>query len=668
MFRPATLTAALLAVGLALGCSRENPQPAAQPTTPAQTQPRPDDQASLSTAGEKAEAKMEGFRSTEKLHDHTPLSSSGPGLPQVTDSKSLNLQGFDTRPGGGLGGGIGGGGLPGGPAQQGDALPSAGYYPPARGLEIKGRRATYAAPLTEASRSSGASRDALARAKKGGGEAKPNANGAAVAVDGHDASNAEKYGTYQENEFRSPLVAALSTFSADVNTASYANVRRMLMQGQLPVKDAVFLAEFINYFPYQYATPKGEDPVEFNMEMGPCPWNRKHHLVRIGVEAYRIPADKMPPRNLVFLIDTSGSMSSPNRLPLVKQALNLLVDQLGEKDRVSIVTYAGDSRVALGPTKGSEKATIKEVVTNLNATGGTNGEGGIKNAYRLARETFIDGGVNRVILCTDGDFNIGQTSQGELVKMIEDYRRTKVFLTTLGFGMGNYKDEMLKELANHGNGHHAYIDSLDEAKKLFVDQGGALVCVAKDVKFQVDFNPSRVAAYRLIGYENRLLKDEDFRNDAKDAGDMGSGHQVTVLYEIVPVGVPIDLPGVDKSKYTIPTTVDPKAPDEWLTVKMRYKHPEAEVSKELSKPLPGKALGQDLSDDFRFAAAAASFGMILRDSQFRGGMTYAGVLEEAQGCVKNDPGGHKKEFLELVKRARDLAAPKVTAPSGGSSN
>ena len=358
-------------------------------------------------------------------------------------------------------------------------------------------------------------------------------------------------------------------------------------------------------------------------------------------------------------------MSSPNRLPLVKQSLNLLVDKLVEKDRVSIVTYAGDSRVALGPTRGARRTRIKDVITNLQAQGSTNGEGGIKNAYRLARETFIDGGVNRVILCTDGDFNVGVTGQGELVRMIEEQRRSKVFLTILGFGMGNYKDETLKELANHGNGHHAYIDTLDEAKKLFVDQGGALVCVAKDVKFQVEFNPAKVAAYRLIGYENRLLKDEDFKNDAKDAGDMGSGHQVTVLYEIIPMGVSIDLPGVDKSKYTVPLKIDANAPDEWLTVKMRYKHPEADVSKELAKPLAGKALGQDLSDDFRFAAAAASFGMILRDSQFRGGMTYAGVLEEAQGCVKNDPGGHRKEFLELVKRAATSPPPRSMRPEAG---
>ncbi|MFO0824707.1 MAG: VWA domain-containing protein [Gemmataceae bacterium] len=502
-----------------------------------------------------------------------------------------------------------------------------------------------------------------------GGNAAPRVKpgGAGVVVDGHDASNAEKYGTYRENEFRSPLVAALSTFSADVNTASYSNVRRMLNQGTLPPKDAVFLAEFVNYFPYKYAKPKGEDPIEFNLEMGPCPWNSKHHLVRVGVQAHQIEAAKMPPRNLVFLIDTSGSMSSPNRLPLVKQALTLLVDQLGEKDRVSIVTYAGDSRVALGPTKGSDKDRINEVVTGLGAGGGTNGEGGIRKAYDLARDTFIDGGVNRVILCTDGDFNVGVTNNGELVRMIEEQRRSKVFLTILGFGMGNYKDDMLKELANHGNGHHAYIDTLDEAKKVFVEQGGALTCVAKDVKFQVDFNPARVGAYRLVGYENRLLKAEDFKNDKKDAGDMGSGHQVTVLYEIVPVGVPVELTGVDKSKYIIPTKLDPNAPDEWLTVKMRYKQPEGETSKELSKVLPGKALGADLSDDFRFAAAVASFGMILRDSQFRGAMTYAGVLEEAQGCIGADPNGYRKEFLKLVQKAKDLSQKPaaVEAPDGG---
>ncbi len=484
---------------------------------------------------------------------------------------------------------------------------------------------------------------------------------------GYNAQNAEQYGTHAENEFRSPLVAPLSTFSAEVNTASYSNVRRILTGGARPPKDAVYLAEFVNYFPYRYAQPKGDDPVAFDLEVGPCPWNKSHHLVRIGVQAHQIPADRMPARNLVFLIDTSGSMSQDNRLPLVKKSLGLLVDTLTEKDRVSIVTYAGDSRVALTPTRGSDKTAIMSRVNALGAGGGTNGEGGIKKAYELARATFLDGGVNRVVLCTDGDFNVGQTNQGELVKLIEEQRRSKVFLTVLGFGMGNYKDDALKSLANHGNGHHAYIDTMDEAKKVFVEQGGALVCVAKDVKFQVDFNPAKVNAYHLVGYENRLLKDEDFKNDAKDAGDMGSGHQATVLYEIVPAGVKVDLPGVDPSKYQKPKDVPANPSDEWLTVKMRYKQPDADVSKELAKPLPAEALGAGLSDDFRFAAAVAVFGMVLQDSKWRGAMTYAGVLDEAKKAVGKDAGGHRKEFLKLVGRARDLSA-KPAAPDLGGRN
>lgn len=472
-------------------------------------------------------------------------------------------------------------------------------------------------------------------------------------------SGTEKYGTYKENEFRSPKVAALSTFSADVNTASLSNVRRFLFdEGRLPVKDAVFLAEFVNYFPYSYSKPANDDPIAFHLELGPCPWNRAHHLVRIGVQARTIDPQKMPPRNLVFLVDTSGSMSGPNRLPLVQQSLGLLIDTLTANDTVSLVTYAGDSRIALNPTKGSDKKTIRDAVNGLSAHGSTNGEGGIKTAYDLASRSFVDGGVNRVILCTDGDFNVGVTNQGDLVRMIEERRRSRVFLTILGYGMDNYNDATLKELANHGNGHHAYIDTIDEAKKVFVEQGGALACVAKDVKFQVEFNPAKVAAYRLLGYENRLLKDEDFKNDAKDAGDMGSGHQVTVLYEIVPPGVKIDVPGVDPLKYQ--PAKDSAVSDEWLTVKMRYKHPDAETSKELSKALSGE-VRKDLSEDFRFAAATASFAQLLRDSPHKGAMTYAGVLEEAQGCVGTDPNGHRKSFLELVKRANALTTkPKVT--------
>jgi Ca-activated chloride channel family protein len=432
--------------------------------------------------------------------------------------------------------------------------------------------------------------------KRGAGESP-----AEAAPSDFNPLSAEQYGAIVENEFRSPLVEPRSTFSSDVNTASYSNVRRFVVQqNQLPPRNAVLLAELVNYFPYSYPRPTGDDPVSLTLDLAPCAWKPDHKLVRIGVRAKELTPSELPPRNLVFLIDTSGSMDQDNRLPLVKQSLGLLVETLTDRDRVGIVTYAGDSRVALRPTGGSDKRTIMRAINGLNAAGGTNGEGGIRKAYDLAGATFLDGGMNRVILCTDGDFNVGVTDQGELVRLIEDERRSKVFLTILGYGMGNYKDATLKELANHGNGHHAYIDTLDEAKKVFVEQGAALTCVAKDVKFQADFNPARVNAYRLIGYENRLLKPEDFKNDAKDAGDMGSGHTVTALYEIVPAGVKIDLPAVDPVKYQKPTEVVGNA-DEWLTVKMRYKHPESETSKELSAELKGA--GEAMNEDFRFASA-----------------------------------------------------------------
>ena len=469
----------------------------------------------------------------------------------------------------------------------------------------------------------------------------------------YNAQNAELYGAIVENEFRSPLVEPRSTFSSDVNTASYSNVRRFIVQqNQLPPKNAVLLAELINYFPYKYPAPAGADPVSLTLDIAPCPWRPEHKLVRIGVRAKDIAPSEMPPRNLVFLIDTSGSMEQDNRLPLVRKSLALLVDTLTEKDRVSIVTYAGDSRVALMPTKGTHKGTIMSVVNGLNAHGSTNGEGGIKKAYQLARATFLEGGVNRVILCTDGDFNVGTTDQGELVRLIEEQRRSKVFLTILGYGMGNYKDQTLKELANHGNGHHAYIDTLDEAKKVFVEQGGALVCVAKDVKFQVDFNPAKVNAYRLIGYENRILKQEDFKNDAKDAGDMGSGHTVTALYEIVPIGVKMDLPAVDPLKYQT-TTKNIGNVDEWLTVKMRYKEPESEVSTEQSATLTGA--GAAMGEDFRFASAVAEFGLILRESPYKGNANLDAVIERASGALGADPNGHRREFVEIARRVKGLS-------------
>ena len=328
------------------------------------------------------------------------------------------------------------------------------------------------------------------------------------------------------------------------------------------------------------------------------------------------------------------------------------MQKLTEKDRVSIVTYAGDSRTALSPTKGSEKDVILSAINSLSAGGGTNGEGGIRAAYKQAKESFIEGGANRVILCTDGDFNVGVTDNGELVKLVEDQRKTNVFLSVLGFGMGNYKDDRLKQLANNGNGQHGYIDTLAEAKKVFLEDIGGLVCVAKDVKFQIDFNAGKINAYRLVGYENRLLAEEDFKNDAKDAGDIGSGHTVTALYEIVPVGVKMDLPGVDPLKYQ---KVEPaKASAEWFTVKMRYKEPDAGTSKEFAQALTGP--GAEMTADFKFASAVAEFGMLLRDSKFKGRSSYDAVIERAAGALGDDPNGHRRAFVEFARKAKGLNA------------
>jgi Ca-activated chloride channel family protein len=487
--------------------------------------------------------------------------------------------------------------------------------------------------------------------KRGGGEGGL-ANPAAPGATGEfNKQNAEQYGAIVENEFRAAKVEPRSTFSADVNTASYSNIRRFLMQqNKLPPKDAVLLAEMVNYFPYRYPSPRGEDPVSLNLELGTCPWAPEHKLARIGVRAKVLVGEDMPSRNLVFLIDTSGSMAEPNRLPLVKQALNLLVDQLTAKDTVTIVTYAGEAGLKLTPTTGDRKRAIRDVVNSLNANGSTNGGGGIQLAYEMARRTFIEGGTNRVILCTDGDFNVGVNNESDLKQLIEKERASRVFLTVLGFGMGNLKNHALETLANYGNGYYAYIDSIEEARKVFVEQGAALVCVAKDVKFQVDFNPAKVGAYRLIGYENRLLKQEDFKNDAKDAGDMGSGHTVTAIYEIVPVGVKIDLPDVDPHKYQTPAKTAGNA-DEWLTVKMRYKHPDGETSKELAAILKGTGSGQG-SEDFRFASAVVEFGLLLRESPFKGNANYDAIIDRAVGANGYDPNGHRKEFVEMVKKAK----------------
>jgi Ca-activated chloride channel family protein len=363
----------------------------------------------------------------------------------------------------------------------------------------------------------------------------------------------------------------------------------------------------------------------------------------------------MPARNLVFLIDTSGSMDAPNRLPLVKRSLGLLIDTLTPQDRVSIVTYAGDASLRLPPTNGDQKGRIRAAVEGLSARGSTNGGGGIEMAYAQAARSFIDGGVNRVILATDGDFNVGVASEGALVRLIEEKRKTGVYLTVLGFGMGNLQDAKLEQLAHHGNGHYAYIDNLDEARKLFADQGGSLVTVAKDVKLQVELNHAKVNAYRLIGYENRLLKNEDFRNDEKDAGDMGSGHTVTALYEVVPAGVEVPAQDAGDLKYQgKPADTAAARTGEWLTFRMRYKDPDSEIPIELAFPLGKDGLRKSGSTDFRFAAAVAGFGLLLRDSEYKGSATWADVREWAADAIGADRKGYRRDFLELLAQAERL--------------
>jgi Ca-activated chloride channel family protein len=470
--------------------------------------------------------------------------------------------------------------------------------------------------------------------------------------------NTEAYDHIVENAFLAADRNPRSTFSIDVDTASYSNVRRFLLtEGKLPPPGAVRIEELINYFPYTYPQPKGEHPVAFTLDIAECPWNAKHYLARIGLMAQRLDPSKTPPRNFVFLLDTSGSMNAPNRLPLLQQSLRLLVGQLSERDRVAIVAYAGSAGLVLPSTSGDRKETILNAIDRLRAGGSTNGGEGITLAYRVAEESFIQGGLNRVILGTDGDFNIGVTNQGDLVRLIEDKRKSGVYLTLLGFGMGNLKDSTMEKLSHHGNGHYAYIDSEAEARKVFVEQGAALVTVAKDVKLQIEFNPKRVGAYRLIGYENRLLQAHEFNDDKKDAGDMGAGHTVTALYEIIPPGQPLPGAKVDALKYQQPAA-PAKAADgpEWLTVKLRYKDPDAETSKLLSQPLAGAPWKLDqMPEDFRFASAVASFGMLLRNSEYRGDATYASVRKLAADAVGEDRNGHRTEFLKMIDAAERLA-------------
>ncbi len=491
-------------------------------------------------------------------------------------------------------------------------------------------------------------------------EAQPAFAPAAAPVDRayRPSFNTEAYDRITDNPFIRVTQDPLATFSSDVDTASYANVRRFLAQNQLPPKDAVRIEEMINYFSYDYPQPDGEHPILAQMEVASAPWSPQHRLVRIGIKGKDLDLNKRPPSNLVFLIDVSGSMQPPEKLPLLKSAMKLLIDKLNENDRVSMVVYAGASGMALPPTTGDKKEIILRALDNLEAGGSTNGASGIQLAYNVAVANYIRGGINRVILATDGDFNVGVTNQGDLTRLIEEKAKSGVFLSVLGFGLGNLKDSTMEKLADTGNGNYAYIDTLNEARKVLVEEmGGTLVTIAKDVKIQIEFNPAQVNAYRLIGYENRVLRNEDFNNDQKDAGDMGAGHTVTALFEIVPNGVDVPVPGVDPLKYQTPATTARAASStrETLTLKIRYKDPEGSQSKLLELPLvdSGKAFNA-ASTDYRFAASVAAFGMILRESPYKGSATLGAVLDMAEGSKGQDRNGYRQEFISLVNRARGL--------------
>ena len=469
--------------------------------------------------------------------------------------------------------------------------------------------------------------------------------------------NTEEYDRIQENGFKSVADTPLSTFSIDVDPASYSNMRRFINRGELPPADAIRTEELVNYFSYDYPKPTGNDPVKITVEAGTCTWNTAHRLVRIGLKAKEIPTEQLPASNLVFLIDISGSMWGANRLDLVKSSLKLLVNNLRNKDKVAIVTYAGSAGVKLEATSGGDKQKIREAIDELTAGGSTAGGAGIHLAYQIAKKNFISDGNNRIILCSDGDFNVGVSSAEGLEQLIEKERKSGVHLTVLGYGMGNYKDREIQVLAEKGNGNHAYIDNLQEANRVLVGEFGAtLHTVAKDVKLQVEFNPSQVQAYRLIGYESRLLKDEDFNNDAKDAGDMGAGHTVTAFYEVIPAGVKNEYVGkVDDLKYQKKEkmTLKPTGSDELLTVKLRYKAPDKDVSRKMELPFVDNK-GDSVSSDFRFASAVAMFGQLLRDSDFKGTADYDKVIKLAKQGVNNDERGYRREFIRLVEAAKGL--------------
>ncbi|MEM7351173.1 MAG: von Willebrand factor type A domain-containing protein [Acidobacteriota bacterium] len=467
----------------------------------------------------------------------------------------------------------------------------------------------------------------------------------------------EQYELLDENPFHLVADEPLSTFSIDVDTAGYANVRRMIRQGELPPVDAVRIEEMINCFRYAYPEPEGVEPFSVSSEVASCPWQPEHRLVRLGLKARDIDWTDRPASNLVFLLDVSGSMNSPNKLPLVKKAIKMLVETLGSGDRVAIVAYAGAAGLVLDSTHCDDELTILEALEQLEAGGSTAGGAGIELAYQVAERNFIEGGLNRVILGTDGDFNVGITDQGSLVRLIREKAKSGVFLTVLGFGMGNLQDSTLEKLADQGNGNYGYIDSELEARKLLVQEaGGTMITVAKDVKIQVEFNPVQVHAFRLIGYENRLLAHQDFADDTKDAGEIGAGHTVTALYEVVPAGVDLEMPGAEPLRYQRPAELaDVADSGELLFVKLRYKLPDEDTSTLISVPVVDEGLAFDVaSDDLHLAAGVAAFGMLLRDSQYRGAADFDLASELIAKGSAYDPNGYRTELAELVTEAQQL--------------
>jgi Ca-activated chloride channel family protein len=467
----------------------------------------------------------------------------------------------------------------------------------------------------------------------------------------------EEYDQISENGYKKPTSEPLSTFSIDVDGAAYANIRRHLKAGALPPVDAVRVEECINYFSYAYPEPNGKDPFSITTELAVSPWSKEHYLLHIGLKGITKPTEELPRNNLVFLLDVSGSMQAANKLDLVKKSLKMLINQLNEDDHIAIVVYAGASGLALPSTKVANKQRILETLEALQAGGSTAGAEGIQLAYEVAGENFLKNGNNRIILCTDGDFNVGISSQSDLVKLIEDKRDEGIFLSVFGFGMGNLKDSKMEQIANHGNGTYNYIDNLNEAQKVFVNEAGStLLTIAKDVKIQVEFNPEHVAAYRLIGYENRLLNAEDFNNDKKDAGEIGAGHTVTAIYEIVPIGAPMPEGfDIDPLKYQKPERKEASLNDEIATVKFRYKEPNGSTSKLISVVVQNNPKPFDVASvDTRFSAAVASWAMLLRNSPFKGTTSYEQIITWGLAGRGTDEFGYRAEFIQLVRLSKEL--------------